>query len=1264
MGNFARRFIAFVLGMVVMLVTLLGGTAGALYWAFKNLSLSKVGVMQEDESGLGDATVEELVALIIAAQTDPESFTIQKLEEQGIDVLKLLSGLGVDFSKADEVDYNSIKGISPLLLFSSSGLNEISFSTVFALLPKGEDGLYPLFSEGARNMLRGYSLGYLLSTDETTGQMRLFTEISGLKIGSLFPKTFTETYSAEKSEYVYSATSPALAKLGNLKLSLITSTATGENVFDLGYELNEGELKEIGDTMLVDFLADLIAGEDETAKAETKQSLALFDGIMVKELFVYSFDDGGYIFNAEILFAGFSIGTLLGYTSCTLNERCPIHEDATNCDGKWYEKCDGTTSCPVHKGENCEDSSIKYIEFKPEDAEGLITKNLIYLGIEDLFAGGIDVSTLVGGVYLGHSLGYKMATAVPLTYCAKNCAMEHEHTYYWVDASDEYVGALFNKFANITLESAVSGSVDLEDIVETSYLGDLLGKYKKDGVWYDDSDCTIKTPSTTPMDKIMLSIYDKTMTDISSGSGLRIEDMLAGIKMGEFMGYALCSQNEDCQIHTNVADCDGKWYEEQEGGNFVVYEPDDAEGLITKNLINISIDDIFAGSFEITSLVDGIYLGHSLGYKMATTAPTGYCVKDCAETHEHTFYWIGENSEFVGSLFNEFANVALEQAILGSVDLEGIVETSYLGDLLGKYKKDGVWYEDSDCTIKTSSATAMDKIMLSIYDKTMADISNGTGLKLEEMLAGIKMGELMGHEFDGVWKDSNGNALKIDKFDEALYNVEVSKLVDGTMDFKEVLDGLKLGELMGNTYSGGVWKDGNGAPLTLDKFDLSLYNVEVSKLLDGKIDFKEVLDGLKLGELMGNTYSGGVWKDGSNVVLTLDKFDAALYNVEVTKLLNGEIDFKEVLNGLYVGELMGNTYEDGVWYDENGAVLTLDKFDSALYGIDAFKLLNGQVEFREVLNGLYVGELMGNSYDGGVWKDKNGALLTLDVLDATIYQVAVSDLLNNSVDFKVVLGDLYVGDLMGYTGGVGAWKNGGVAVSNLDMVMADVKLEEIFNNSFDFKSKINTLTLGDIIDVNASGTPTILKLLGASKVGELSSDINSMYLGEVMGYTKCSNSAQCTVHAGGTGCNGKWYKGSTAVTGLNAKIANYTFSSFASSGFNAKEFTLGDVITQDSEFTSGIFSLLDVGSVEGAQELQGATDLEKRKNIPVGDVSKRTQSGVKKATLQELMDCGMFTLTTDEQAKLTGAFTLAGKGDWKALTMQQFISTIIGMIGG
>ncbi|MBR4419789.1 MAG: hypothetical protein IKT32_02815, partial [Clostridia bacterium] len=129
MGNFTRRVIAFIMGMVVMLVTLLGGVAGTMYWAFKNLSLSKIGVMQDDNSGIADATIVDLVALVLLVQSDPESFTIAKLEEQGIDVLQLLGTLGVDLSKADSADYENLKNISPLLLFSGEGLYQISFST-------------------------------------------------------------------------------------------------------------------------------------------------------------------------------------------------------------------------------------------------------------------------------------------------------------------------------------------------------------------------------------------------------------------------------------------------------------------------------------------------------------------------------------------------------------------------------------------------------------------------------------------------------------------------------------------------------------------------------------------------------------------------------------------------------------------------------------------------------------------------------------------------------------------------------------------------------------------------------------------------------------------------------------------------------------------------------------------------------------------------------------------------------------------------------
>ena len=925
MGNFTRRAIAFILGMVVGIVTLFGGMAGAMYWAFKNLTLSKIGAMQEDESGLSDATIEELVALVMLARSDPDSFTIQKLEEQGIDVLKLLGGLGVDFSNADQIDYDKLKDISPLLLFSSEGLNEISFSTVFALLPKGEDGKYPLFSYGARNMLRGYSLGYLLATDETTGQMRLFNELGSLKIGSLFPKTFTETYSEEKSEYIYTAENSALEKVGNLKIALITNNVKEGATFDLGYELNEGELKEIGDALLVDFLADLISGSDETAKQETKQMLSLFDGVFVKELFKFNDDGDVYEFNAEVLFAGFSIGKFMGYTQCAESETCPVHENVLECNGAWYEKCTESETCPVHGDSGCTGKENEYKEYASDTAEGLITKNLINLSIEEILMGGFEITNLVGGVYLGHSLGYKIAssedgTTIPSEYCDKNCTVEHsEHKYYWVNDAGEFVGTLYNDFANISLESAMLGGINLEGIIEGSCLGELLGKYKKDGVWYDDSACTEKTKNESAMDKILLSIYDKNTDDFSNGT-LKLEELLDGIKLGELMGYTI-GENEH------------------------------------------------------------------------------YCKADCAieeEGHKHVYYWL----------------------------------------------KDGV-------------------------------------------------------------------EQNFTKFDKTLYETKVSNLVDGTLNFKTIL------------------------------------------------------------------------------------------------------------------------------------------------------------------GDLYVGELMGNTYDGTVWEKEDGSTLTLDVLNKAIYEIKVSELLNGGVEFKTKLGHIHVGELMGYTGSVGAWHDGTGPVSKLNSVMADVKLEEIFDGSFNLKSKVDTLTLGDVITIDED-TPKILQMLEGSKINELSQDINEMYLGEVMGYTECTESETCPVHSGGDGCTGKWHReDGSVVDGLNAKIANYTFETFASTGFETDDFTLGDVIKDDKEYgEEGIFSLLDVGEIDNDgdgtieegdyAEITGNGAVEKRKNIPISEVATRMKKGVTKATLEQLMKCGVLDLSSVE-GKLVTIF----EGEsWKQLSMQGFIEAVIAKIPG
>ena len=1188
MGNFTRRAIAFILGMVVGIVTLFGGIAGAMYWAFKNLSLSKVGAMQEDESGLGDATIEDLVALIMMAQSDPESFTIKKLEEQGIDLLKLLGTLGVDFSKADEIDYNTIKEISPLLLFSKNGLNEISFSTIFALLPKGEDGTYPVFSAGARNMLRGYSLGYLIATDETTGKMRLFSEISGLKIGSIFPKTFTEAYSEENCEYTYTAENPALEKLGNLKVSLITSNVSGESAFNLGYELNEGELKEIGDSNLADFLADLIAGKDESSREETRQGLSLFDGILVKELFKFNEDGENYEFNVQVLFSGFSIGKFMGYTQCVESESCPIHENVANCDGKWYQKCSNSESCPIHSDGNCEGQE-QYKKLSGDTAGDLITNNLINLSMEDMLDGGIDVSSFVKDVYLGHSLGYKMASsenvAIPNGFCDKECDLteDHTHTYYWINEAGEYVGTLYNDISNMALEDALNGEgLDLEGVVETSYLGDLLGKYNKDGVWYDDSDCTIPTKSETAMEKILLAIYDKNMQDFSNGN-LALDELLDGIKLGELMGYAI-GEKEGC------------------------------------------------------------------------------CQADCLEDHDHEYCWIKDGSEVeLTSINKELYRIEVSSLIKGETKIDETFNDLPLGELLGKYKDGGVWYDDSKFTTPTKSETAMDKIMLVIYNKTIDDFKTGT-LSLEELLDGIKLGELMGYSIgvkDGYCSEDCANAEE------------------------------------GHKHKYYWLKDGEDAKLS--RLNESLYAIVVDDLIGGKTEMKDALNDLYIGDLLGKYYIDGEWfedADGKTLVknaTAMDKIMKSIYGKTMDEMSNDSLKLEDMLKDVKLGELMSYTYSDGVWKDKDGVVVKFSKFDKTLYETDVEELVSGK-DFKAILSGLYVGELMGNSYDkeNDVWYDENENKKELDILEKTIYEVEVSDFLNNKVNFKQTMEHLYVGQLMGYSIGVKDgycsedcanveeghkhkyyWlKDGDEPVDNLNMIMADIQLAEIFNGTFNLKSKIDGVTLGDVITIE-DDTPTILKLLKDEKISNMSTAINELKLGEVMGYTIGEKNGYCDAN-----CtedhdhNYYWLDGSAQVTGLNAKIANYTFNSFATDGFNASKFTLGDVITDPDEYGSkSIFSLLDVGEIDvdgdGEKDydaISGSSDVEERKNIPVSQVSARVKSGVTKAKLGDLMNCGVFTLSDEEQSKLTDVFLVAGKGDWKSYTLQGFISTVIGML--
>ncbi len=896
MGNFFRRSLAFILGMVFSLVVVLGGTAGVAYWAFKNFTLSKAGVMQEDTSGIGEFTVEEWVALVVSAQNDPEGFTIKKLQEQGIDIIQLASSMGLDLSKAESVDMDNIKDINPLLLFSAQGLDEISFSTVFALLPKNENGVYPLFSNGARQRLRNLSLGYLLGNDEATGKMRLFTELKGFKIGCLFPTTFTEMYDETIADYKYLSEQSALESFGNLPISLITDTAINGETFDIGKELNEGDLKSIGELELDNFINDLTGAQNQEG---AQNPLIMLDGIKVKELFKLDEESGVYAFNLGILDGLLSLGKLMGYEKCIETEQCKIHTNGALCDGEWYVICTESSGCPVHDTD-CEGKPNKYKLYDSDDVTGIITKNLISISVMDvLTGGGFDILTLTSGVYLGHSLGYKMAT----------------------------------------------------------------------------------------------------------------------------------------------------------------------------------------------------------GLEAGLTIPTGYCLKDCNDAHEHNYYWLDENDVAVEELYLKLSNVALEEAVNGTIDLEGIVEDSTLGSLLGKHKVEGDWFNEDNTPV--SAETAIDKIMLSIYDKTVDDLS-------------------------------------------------------GSLELSDLIKGVKLGELMSYKLEGGKWFDKSNVEVT-DKLNLTLFDVEVEKLVNGDTDLKGVLKPLYVGDLMGYVkQSDGWYKNDAKV----DELKQLFADVKLEEVFDGTFDINSEINGLTLGEV--------ITIDDNTSHVVLQKLKYVEIG-------NIGSQINGIVNGLTLREV-----------------ITID--DNTSHVVLQK------------LADKKIGDLESEIDGI-----------------------------------INSVKLGDIIDTDAPDTPKILKLLEDSEIQNVSTEIKELQLGQIMGYTQS---------------DGKWYNESGQVEGLNAKIADYTFNDFTTGVFDASEFTLGDVITGDTQFKDdGIFALLKVDTTGLTTEEQR---IQARKNVFVKDVATSMEDGVTNATIGTLMNCGVVDNINDSQQNtLNKAF---GGDGWKDLTVSTFIGKIVELL--
>ena len=248
--------------------------------------------------------------------------------------------------------------------------------------------------------------------------------------------------------------------------------------------------------------------------------------------------------------------------------------------------------------------------------------------------------------------------------------------------------------------------------------------------------------------------------------------------------------------------------------------------------------------------------------------------------------------------------------------------------------------------------------------------------------------------------------------DQSMENILGDKAIadlvneEDQLDVFGILHGLQIGTLLGYEKISDVWYTSSNQEV--DGIEKILADVSMDDLLGGDFDVNVLFGDVYIGELLGYELNGEVWEDtdGNEV----DSLMAVLADIQIGDLLGGDFDINNIFGDLYIGELLGYELDGEVWEDSDGN--EVDTLMAVLADIQLGDLLGGDFDINNIFGDLYIGELLGYELDGEVWEDSDGD--EVDSLMAVLADIQLGDLLGGDFDFNDILGDLYIGEIMGY----------------------------------------------------------------------------------------------------------------------------------------------------------------------------------------------------------------------------------------------------------
>ncbi len=1093
MVNFMRRVFAFFAGVIFAFVLIVGALVGGGYYAFKNLSPKDVGMSEDMLGGLASMTFEEWTAFVMDVTKDPQSLTIKELKKQGFDTNAFLTSLGVDVKNANPKDLESFENLAIGALFGQSGLYEINMGILFLFIPKNaKTGKYPIFSEGARNRLRQYSLGDVFG-GEATDNRGLSSILRSMKLGSILSSVYDEELKG--GEFVYSTEDMGLELLANVELGLLTDGGEGGEGFNLGYEVKEGYLNSLEGKDLVEILASF--GTDNEKDFNDKlDAMTLFGGIKFGDLFAYSTAEQKYAFTFNPVLEILTLGRVFGVQVCTQDDSCKVRHESGVHDGKLYNI--GSKN----------DSFDTLVE--GDNLQNTLYANLCSVSIVDIMGSNLDISIFLDGMVLGSAFGYVRCTG------ASDCPVHNDgdcgsFANKWFDKENVYVGNMLNDLASTELNSLLNGEgFDLNGILYGSKIGELFGyvqcvgenspeycpvhKNPQDCIgdedaWFEWKNGEYKQIVANDVaQEVMLKLYNETLETMGE---INIDSLMGDITLGKFLNLTYDEENdvwldsngdEVSIIYSSIAGLTISGLREPNAitgaigkiklGEFMGYEERtdgwyDANGdkasPIYSAIVGVTIDELMNKPNALTGALQDLSLGEFMGYEKRLDGK-----------------WYDKNGNKASPIYSAIAGLSVNDLMNESDALTGALEDLYLGELMGYVYEEYVdgeetkrtWYKVDEDGNRIAEVVGIDEIAANI--KLGNVLSGGGELGIEDELRSLQIGEILGYKKNGdVWYDGN-NPVPVETAEEQvlaqLYDKTLNEFRNNDISIDTLISGITFGEILGYTKNGEYWYDG------AEKVDnttiegqifYSIYDKDINGFK--KLKIKDLMGNIKLGEFMGFKLVDETWyeKKDDNSLVPVSALYSVIANIKITDLMDNPDAIEGALNGLLIGDLVkGYTKVGNVWYDKDGN--ELKGVNKVIAEIKLEDVLSGNFEIKSSINELSVGEVMGLTKNGEFWYNGDvkvdNTTLNGKVL-CGIYDTPIGKL--NTLDISVILDDVYLGEFLGLEKDGDIWyeknTNPRKPASVLYTTIADISVPDLLEDGDLITKKLEVLHGGDFI---------------------------------------------------------------------------------------------------------------------------------------------------------------------------------------------------------